>query len=409
MDPYWFVVVLLSPLPVMLAVALYAWPLRAQMGSRLLLALMLAGSMMTVAYAGDIFGPTLPVKLFWLDFWYIGAMLTPPLLLLLAFWHIQLYTWLTLSRIALVLAPALLILLLFFTNSWHHQYYLGFGLDVRSAVPLRTSVRGPFYWAGTFVAFVYLLGAVYVLAGAWRHTAPPYRTQSAILLLAAAVPLLAGLLHALGINAFGYLNLSSLSLIVTGLAYAWGIARHRMFDLAPVTHRIVLRHMHTGVVVVDGRGRIAEANPAACALLGASNAALIGAPFAHHVAAHPILDLGAITTLGDDGQEVTIDRNGAPRDVVITAQAVPMQAGALPGATVVLLQDVTARRAAERTTLAQQRQVAILEEREHMARDLHDGVGQVLGYVSAQSEAARTFCTAGRSRWPTPSWHNWQR
>lgn len=34
MEPYWRIVILLSPL----LVALYVWPLRAQMGSRLLLA-----------------------------------------------------------------------------------------------------------------------------------------------------------------------------------------------------------------------------------------------------------------------------------------------------------------------------------------------------------------------------------
>ena len=225
MEPYWLIVILLSPLPVLLAVALYAWPLRAQLGARLLLALMLAGSVMTIAYAGDLFGPTLATKLFWLGFWYIGAMLTPPLLLLLALWHIQLATWLTPSRMALVLAPVLLVLLLYFTNAWHHQYYVAFGLDNSGVVPLRTSEHGPLYWTGSFVAFAYLLTTIYVLAGAWRRMARPYSTQSAILLLAAAGPLLAGVLHALGINAFGYVNLTSLSLIITGLTFTRGAFR----------------------------------------------------------------------------------------------------------------------------------------------------------------------------------------
>ena len=38
--------------------------------------------------------------------------------------------------------------------------------------------------------------------------------------------------------------------------------------------------------------------------------------------------------------------------------------------------------------LDQQRALAALREREHLAREMHDTVGQVLGYISMQSQAA---------------------
>ena len=84
MEVNWLALILLSPLPVMLAVAIYAWRQRAQIGPRLLLALMLAGSLMTVAYVGDLFGQTLAAKLFWLQLWYFSTSLIGPLLFLLA-------------------------------------------------------------------------------------------------------------------------------------------------------------------------------------------------------------------------------------------------------------------------------------------------------------------------------------
>jgi signal transduction histidine kinase len=37
----------------------------------------------------------------------------------------------------------------------------------------------------------------------------------------------------------------------------------------------------------------------------------------------------------------------------------------------------------------QQRTVAVLQEREHLAREIHDSLGQVLGYVNTQAQAAR--------------------
>ena len=46
---------------------------------------------------------------------------------------------------------------------------------------------------------------------------------------------------------------------------------------------------------------------------------------------------------------------------------------------------------AQSQVIDQQRTLAAFEEREHMARDLHDGIGQTLGYVNVQAQAAREF------------------
>ncbi|MBK8047493.1 MAG: response regulator [Anaerolineales bacterium] len=55
---------------------------------------------------------------------------------------------------------------------------------------------------------------------------------------------------------------------------------------------------------------------------------------------------------------------------------------------VISLIDATSHRTDDLARLDQQRWLVVAEERE-MARDLHDGVGQVLGYASTQAQAAR--------------------
>ena len=54
-----------------------------------------------------------------------------------------------------------------------------------------------------------------------------------------------------------------------------------------------------------------------------------------------------------------------------------------------LLRDVSEQKRAQAQIVEQQRALAMLQEREHLARELHDGVGQVLGYVKMQAQAAR--------------------
>jgi signal transduction histidine kinase len=50
---------------------------------------------------------------------------------------------------------------------------------------------------------------------------------------------------------------------------------------------------------------------------------------------------------------------------------------------------VTDQTRAQAQLLEQQRALATLEERDRIARELHDGIGQVLGYVKMQGQAAR--------------------
>jgi len=47
--------------------------------------------------------------------------------------------------------------------------------------------------------------------------------------------------------------------------------------------------------------------------------------------------------------------------------------------------------------LQQQRALAAVKERERLARELHDGLGQVLGYVNAQTQAVRELLVRGQT------------
>lgn len=57
--------------------------------------------------------------------------------------------------------------------------------------------------------------------------------------------------------------------------------------------------------------------------------------------------------------------------------------------------EMDARIAAQEQVIEQQRAVAMLEERERLARDLHDGIGQVLGFINVQGQSAIHAAQAG--------------
>ncbi len=58
--------------------------------------------------------------------------------------------------------------------------------------------------------------------------------------------------------------------------------------------------------------------------------------------------------------------------------------------------EMVQREAAQKQLLQQQSTVAAFEERERLARELHDGIGQTLGFINLQAEAARALIQPGR-------------
>ncbi|MBN1994425.1 MAG: hypothetical protein JW953_17130 [Anaerolineae bacterium] len=64
---------------------------------------------------------------------------------------------------------------------------------------------------------------------------------------------------------------------------------------------------------------------------------------------------------------------------------------------VIVLRNITTLKHAQAELLQQQRAVAMLQERERLARELHDSVGQVLGYVNVQAQTIRAFLSGGKN------------
>ncbi|OIO95517.1 MAG: hypothetical protein AUK03_05295 [Anaerolineae bacterium CG2_30_64_16] len=59
--------------------------------------------------------------------------------------------------------------------------------------------------------------------------------------------------------------------------------------------------------------------------------------------------------------------------------------------------EIDQREAAQAQLLAQQRSLATAEERERLGRELHDGLGQVMGYVNVQSQAVQSLLADGQT------------
>lgn len=175
--------------------------------------------------------------------------------------------------------------------------------------------------------------------------------------------------------------------------YALAVFRFRLFDLVPVARQTILQRMPDAMLVLDTEGRLVDLNAAARRLLSESPM-YSGSSMTGLLRACP--DVAAmLSSLPDASSEVVLAASQGQRTCQVARSPLTDWQGRSIGRLVVL-HDITELRAAQDRLLEQERALTAAHEREQMARDLHDSLGQVLGYLGLQVAAIRKRVADGR-------------
>lgn len=370
----------------LVALAIFSWRRRAVPGARVFAVSCLvavpwaAGSMMEAAAVDAA------TKIFWFKFqgvWQVPAVTALTCFVLEYAWPGR---WLTRRNLALLSIPPLLLLGLALTNDVHHLMWRGFSVD-GTVIPL----RGPVNWMA--VAYAYGLAILAVVVFAWLFVrSPQHRWPVAFMLAGQIVARVLYFLEAAHVLPSG-LPVDVPPIAFEYMMYAIALFGFRIFDPIPVARQAVIAQMREGVLVLDLEGRVASLNPAAERILRLPAKQAMGQPVRELLPACPdglLADPGGAKVElslpegrrddGEGGQEV--------RQFMLEISPLEDWRGLEVGR-LLLLRDVTERRRTQAQLLDQQRALAMLTERERLARELHDGIGQVLGYVKMQAQAAR--------------------
>lgn len=210
--------------------------------------------------------------------------------------------------------------------------------------PVMQVLYGPGFWV--FIAHTYLLflGGCAILLSHYAQSAL-YRDE---VLMTAAFPLL--LLAANALYVAGYwpvpLDPAPLGFGLGFAMFGWAMERRGLFELSPVGRRLAFDALHEGVLIVDMRGRIIDANPASCRLLGRNNNPAIGK------ALNDVLPLESRPVGADLRWEMDLRLGeGWDRRIQIDSSPITDQGGRVRGS-VLTLRDVTRERVAQQQLLS---------------------------------------------------------
>lgn len=389
-----------------LTLAAYVWRVRRAAGARALSLLLLAAGVWTLCYAHEIGAPNLAQARRWADLKYVGYCFLAPCL-----WAFVLrYTGTGAGRTRAVVSVLLLeplavltLLALPSTTRLIHSYPRDVVLpEYVGGIP--QPHPGVLYGPHMIYTFVVLGAAVVLLITRLSGLSGPFRRPSRVMIAAASLPLLASVASHAGVFPREWPDPAAYLFLVTAVVLVWGFFRLRLVDLLPGAWRLVVARMPDAVLVVDDAGRVLDTNPAADRLLGPG--ARVGTDVARavpHLAPVLAADVGDGTALQDvvvPALRVDWDLRGrAPTDFgaepgvagVLEAQVTPVAATAAGAARIVVLRDVTERRASER----QLRE--LLDEQLAVSRILGRSLRPVgaLPAVPGLELAARSLCAQG--------------
>lgn len=158
--------------------------------------------------------------------------------------------------------------------------------------------------------------------------------------------------------------------------YVLALVPFRLFDLVPVARQTILGKMPDAMLVLDGRDRIADLNEAGSRLLDLPKEATIGQPVTIALARFPELAACLVGVEAPSGEASFVTLRGACSCEITSTRLADWQGR--PIGRLVLLHDTSALRSVEKRLVERERALATAEERERLARELHDGLAQDL-------------------------------
>jgi PAS domain S-box-containing protein len=221
------------------------------------------------------------------------------------------------------------------------------------------------------------------------------RRQAALLLVAGAAPVAAGVASVAGLAGPRFVDLTPITFAATSGAFGWVVLRQRVLDISPVARDAVFANLADAVVVVDATGSVVDVNEPATRLFPSVS---VGCDVAEAFSFAPAV---AEAVAGDGGGgpretefRLTHDDGESHRFLTVSVHAVdgdgrgegPRDAG---DGTVLLFRDVTERETLERryrTLIEKSPNVIAVCGTDGLVRYVSPSITRLLGHAPAAIE-----------------------
>lgn len=392
-----------------------SWQKRKTKGGYYFSFAMLATAFWVFSVALDYAAVPVPLKIFFAKLETL--FYNPALFLIFVFFliYVGFDRWLEKSwlRVLLIGIPTLNIFVTF-TNDWHHLYWSHFSPSTVGKNILVFHHGPAFAWTAAS-GYVLVVIMLFVLIRTALQSPTGTRRQYLVLFFALLIPTLSNVFYLINIPGLEGLDWSSIFFSLSGLLLLWAFYGTRFLDLVPIARYSIVEKMGNPIIVLDNGDRIVDLNPAATKTFEITRRSIggkVNTVFAEHLEL-----LGQILSGSDQEKNFMLtfpDREKRYFDVDITllrdyrehifgklfvfrditeqhksnlAQKERLEEIQALNESLKKTQDIVVEQAS---------QLAVVEERKRLGRDLHDSVNQSIHSVMLSAETLQALLEIGQ-------------
>lgn len=326
-------------------------------------------------------------KLFWANMQYFAYCYSPVTLLALCMEFSGYDRWIRSRRVLWLAIIPTLIVILVWTDSMHGLVRYDMRMDYSGSFPVITKKYGAAFFVHAVYSHMINLTATLLLLRAVFSKNSVYRKQAIAMFFGVSLIVVPNILYISGLSLIKKFDITPLFFGPAGLIIAWGIFRFKLFDLVPVARATVIENMDTGIMVLDLQNRVIDINPALKKIIGSGSLKISGEPVEEVCSGVP--ELARVCTDRSVYQcELSVYSNGEQHIYEVLLSPLNDSRGILAGR-LVTVHEITGEKRAQQEYMRQQWRLAVIEERERLARDMHDNLGQLLGFINLQAQGIR--------------------
>jgi PAS domain S-box-containing protein len=154
--------------------------------------------------------------------------------------------------------------------------WLGIVPDEAASTNIIVWQKGPFFLLQTIYISALLLAATLLLLRLAFRVRAGDRWKVIAILIGILIPVTTHGLNAMGAFPAQGPDFTSIALIIAGIIYTATVFRFHFLDIVPVARGVLVENLPDGILVLDGKGAIADLNPPAAQVIGLSQAAAPG-------------------------------------------------------------------------------------------------------------------------------------
>jgi len=247
-------------------------------GAKELAYLMFAAGIGAFCLIFETAAPSVNEKIFWSKLEFLGGIATPVLYLIFSLRYTGKDKFLSRKHVFLLFIVPAVTLVLTITNEMHSLIWTGFS-EISAETNLMEYYHGIGFWFGYIVySYLMILFATINLVHFIIRQNNPFIKQGLIVLAGGLCPWITSLIYLTGNNLVVGLDITPVSILLSGILAAYAILNIQFLDLVPVARDTLFETLPDGILVLDGKNRIQDINRAALLFLGIQNKDIIGLP-----------------------------------------------------------------------------------------------------------------------------------